>query len=89
MTPVANRSRSVASAASATATNGSPHRFCESVKVMPSQPARSARSAWATTVPGSGTRMVHSSMGAGLPGSGVRASYETISLVCSTGAIVV
>ena len=39
VTPVANRSRSVASAASATATNGSPTRFCESVNVMPSQPS--------------------------------------------------
>ncbi len=62
VTPVAKRSRSVAAAASATPTNGSPTRFCESVNVIPSQPARSARSACATTVPVSGIRMAHSSI---------------------------
>ncbi len=63
VTPVANRSRSVTVAASATATNGSPTRFCESVNVMPSQPICSARSAWAATVPISGIRIVQSSIG--------------------------
>ena len=63
VTPVANRRRSVAFAASATATNGSPMRFCESVNVMPSQPSASARSACATTVPISGIRIAHSSRG--------------------------
>ena len=62
VTPVANRSVDVAAAARATATNGSAIRFCESVNVMPSQPCCSARSAWATTVPTSGTRVDHSSM---------------------------
>src|SRR5205823_4373234 len=39
-----------------------PTRFCESVKVMPSHPRPSARSAWAMTVPISGIRIAHSSM---------------------------
>src|SRR5204863_10046164 len=62
VTPVANRSRSVTVGASATATKGSPMRFCESVNVMPSHPRRSARSAWAVTVPISGIRIVHNPM---------------------------
>ena len=37
-----NCSRSVTLAPSTIATNGSPTRFCESVNVMPSQPASSA-----------------------------------------------
>ena len=64
VTPVANRTVLVAPAHSATATNGSPTRFCESVNVIPSQPWASARWAWATAVPVSGIRMVHSSMSA-------------------------
>ena len=51
VTPVANRSRSVAAAATATATNGSPMRFCESVNVMPSHPEARGPSASPTAVP--------------------------------------
>ena len=61
VTAVANRNWSVAAAAMATATNGSPMRFWESVNVMPSQPSCSARTACCTTVAVSGSRADHSS----------------------------
>src|SRR6185436_10573795 len=61
VTPVANRRRSVAAAASATPTNGSPIRFCESTNVIPCQPTSSARCAWGTAVPISAIRIAHRS----------------------------
>ena len=63
VTPVANRNVEVSAAPSAAATKGSPTRFCESVKAMPSQPCRSARVAWATARPASGIVIVQSSIG--------------------------
>ena len=45
VTPVPSRSEEVSRAARASATKGSPERFCESTTTMPSQPAASARTA--------------------------------------------
>ena len=58
-------------------------RFCESVNVMPSQPARSAR--FGLGYDGAGLRHPH---GPQLHGARPRDDYSlTISLVCNTGAM--
>ena len=61
MTPVANPRRSVPPATAANTTNGSGHRFWESVKVMPSHPVSSARLARSAAPLMIGTDIVHSS----------------------------
>ena len=61
VTPVANWMRSVPSATDANTTNGSGQRFCESVNVMPSHPAASARRARSTAPEMIGTDIVQSS----------------------------
>ena len=76
VTPVASWICSVAPATEANTTNGSGHRFCESVNVMPSQPAASARRARSAAPEMIGTDIVHSSTGRDRSGVRRRPDYR-------------